>query len=138
MCLVGSLVFVSQGVIQNLKPYTTVELIEPQTVQVTGADGKTTTQTVTQQVIAQGPVASQEVIKEFGTNGGGFFGANSAAPFRKSNAVFKLFPTRFDFRYFVCAYLHPRTYDRFRTTWVGGVGGHGASVFGRSNDGVLG
>jgi K+-transporting ATPase ATPase A chain len=80
-CLVGSLVFVSQGVIQNLKPYTTVELIEPQTVQVTGADGKTTTQTVTQQVIAQGPVASQEVIKEFGTNGGGFFGANSAHPF---------------------------------------------------------
>ena len=81
ICLVGSLVFVSQGVIQNLKPYTTVELIEPQTVQVTGADGKTTTQTVTQQVIAQGPVASQEVIKEFGTNGGGFFGANSAHPF---------------------------------------------------------
>jgi potassium-transporting ATPase potassium-binding subunit len=81
ICLVGSLVFVSQGVIQNLKPYITVELIEPQTVQVTGADGKTTTQTVTQQVIAQGPVASQEVIKEFGTNGGGFFGANSAHPF---------------------------------------------------------
>jgi K+-transporting ATPase ATPase A chain len=81
ICLVGSLVFVSQGVIQNLKPYTTVELIEPQTVQVTGADGKTTTQTVTQQIIAQGPVASQEVIKEFGTNGGGFFGANSAHPF---------------------------------------------------------
>jgi potassium-transporting ATPase potassium-binding subunit len=81
ICLVGSLVFVSQGVIQNLKPYTTVELIEPQTVQVTGADGKTTTQTVWQQVIAQGPVASQEVIKEFGTNGGGFFGANSAHPF---------------------------------------------------------
>jgi potassium-transporting ATPase potassium-binding subunit len=81
ICLVGSLVFVSQGVIQNLKPYTRVELIEPQTVQVTGADGKTTTQTVTQQVIAQGPVASQEVIKEFGTNGGGFFGANSAHPF---------------------------------------------------------
>jgi K+-transporting ATPase ATPase A chain len=81
ICLVGSLVFVSQGVIQNLKPYTTVELIEPQTVQVTGADGKTNAQTVTQQVIAQGPVASQEVIKEFGTNGGGFFGANSAHPF---------------------------------------------------------
>jgi K+-transporting ATPase ATPase A chain len=81
VCLVGSLVFVSQGVIQNLKPYTTVELIEPQAVQVTGVDGKTTTQTITQQVIAQGPVASQEVIKEFGTNGGGFFGANSAHPF---------------------------------------------------------
>ncbi len=81
ICLVGSLVFVSQGVIQNLKPYTKVDLIEPQTVQVTGTDGKVSTQTVTQQVIAQGPVASQEVIKEFGTNGGGFFGANSAHPF---------------------------------------------------------
>ena len=77
----GSLVLVGQGVIQNLKPYTTVELTEPQTVQVTGADGKTTTQTVTEQVIAQGPVASQEVIKELGTNGGGFFNANSAHPF---------------------------------------------------------
>jgi potassium-transporting ATPase potassium-binding subunit len=81
VCLVGSLVFVSQGVIQNLKPYTAVELIEPQILQVTGADGKTAAQTVTQQIIAQGPVASQEVIKEFGTNGGGFFGANSAHPF---------------------------------------------------------
>jgi K+-transporting ATPase ATPase A chain len=81
ICIVGSLVFVSQGVVQNLKPYTAVQLVEPHTVQVTGTDGKTTTQTVTQQVIAQGPVASQEVIKEFGTNGGGFFGANSAHPF---------------------------------------------------------
>src|SRR6478752_10881966 len=42
ICLVGSLALVSQGVIQNLKPYTTAELIEPQTVQVTGADGKIT------------------------------------------------------------------------------------------------
>jgi potassium-transporting ATPase potassium-binding subunit len=80
-CIVGSLVLVSQGVVQNLKPYTTAELIQPYTVQVTGPDGKTTTQTITQQIIAQGPVASQEVIKEFGTNGGGFFNANSAHPF---------------------------------------------------------
>jgi K+-transporting ATPase ATPase A chain len=56
-------------------------LLEPQTTQVTGADGKVSTRRVTQQVIAQGPVASQEVIKEFGTNGGGFFNANSAHPF---------------------------------------------------------
>jgi potassium-transporting ATPase potassium-binding subunit len=81
MCIVGSLLFVSQGVVQNLKPYTTAQLLQPQTVQVSGSDGKVTTQTVTQQVIAQGPVASQEVIKEFGTNGGGFLGANSAHPF---------------------------------------------------------
>src|SRR5262249_3543184 len=81
ICVVGSLVLVSQGVVQNLKPYTTADLIQPYTAPVTGADGKTTTQTVTQQVIAQGPVASQEIIKEFGTNGGGFFNANSAHPF---------------------------------------------------------
>ncbi|GAC1691090.1 MAG: potassium-transporting ATPase subunit KdpA [Terriglobales bacterium] len=80
-CMLGSLVLVSQGVVQNLKPYTTAQLIEPQTVLATGADGKTTAQIVSQQVIAQGPVASQELIKEFGTNGGGFFNANSAHPF---------------------------------------------------------
>ncbi len=50
-------------------------------MQVTGTDGKTATQTVTQQMIAQGPVASQEAIKMLGTNGGGFFNANSAHPF---------------------------------------------------------
>src|SRR6266852_8512628 len=81
ICLIGSLVLISQGVIQNLKPYTAVELVEPQTVQTQGADGKTVTQIVTQQTIALGPTASQEVIKEFGTNGGGFFNANSAHPF---------------------------------------------------------
>jgi len=81
VCVLGSLVLVSQGVVQNLKPYTTVELIQPYAAQVAGADGKSGAQTVTQQVIAQGPVASQEVIKEFGTNGGGFFNANSAHPF---------------------------------------------------------
>ena len=81
LCLVGALVLVSQGVIQNLKLYTTVTVVEPQTVQVTGADGKTSTQTVRRQVIAQGPVASQEAIKELGTNGGGFFNTNSAHPF---------------------------------------------------------
>jgi K+-transporting ATPase ATPase A chain len=67
-CIVGALLLVSQGVVQNLKPYDRVELVDPQ-----GA--------VTHQVIAQGPVASQEAIKEWGTNGGGFFNANSAHPF---------------------------------------------------------
>src|SRR6202171_2094439 len=81
LCLVGSLVFVSQGVVQNLKPYTTVQLIEPQTISTTGTDGKIAKQVVREQVIAQGPVASQEAIKMLGTNGGGFFNANSAHPF---------------------------------------------------------
>jgi K+-transporting ATPase ATPase A chain len=91
VCLVGSLILVSQGVVQNLKPYTTVDLIQPYTAQIAGPDGKTTTQTITQQVIAQGPVASQEVIKEFGTNGGGFFNANSAHPFENPTPLSNFF-----------------------------------------------
>ncbi len=81
VCLIVSLIFVSQGVVQNLKPYASAELIDPQTVQAPGLDGKSVPQTVTQQPIALGPVASQEAIKMFGTNGGGFFAANSAHPF---------------------------------------------------------
>jgi len=80
-CRVGSLVLISQGTVQNLKPYATAQLLEPQTVQTQGPDGKAATQTITQQVIPLGPAASQEAIKMFGTNGGGFFNANSAHPF---------------------------------------------------------
>ena len=78
---VFALVLVSQGVVQNLKAYETVKVLEPQTVTTTGIEGKTTTNTTTTQTIAQGPVASQEAIKMLGTNGGGFFNANSAHPF---------------------------------------------------------
>jgi K+-transporting ATPase ATPase A chain len=89
MCVVGALLLVSQGVVQNLKPYDTAKLVESQQIQKTGADGKPMVgadgkpvmDTVTDQTIAQGPVASQEAIKELGTNGGGFFNANSAHPF---------------------------------------------------------
>ena len=76
--IVFALVLVSQGVVQNLRPYDTVKLVETQTV--TGTDGKPAT--VSTQTIAQGPVASQEAIKMLGTNGGGFFNANSAHPFQ--------------------------------------------------------
>ncbi|HKV24453.1 MAG TPA: potassium-transporting ATPase subunit KdpA [Candidatus Acidoferrum sp.] len=79
--LVISMVLISQGVVQTLKPYENAQLLQPQVVQSQGADGKTTSHTVTRQQIALGPVASQEVIKMFGTNGGGFFYANSAHPF---------------------------------------------------------
>ncbi len=87
-CTVYALLLVSQGVVQNFKPYDTVKLVEPQQVQkvvdgkpAVGTDGKPVMDTVTDQVIAQGPVASQEAIKMLGTNGGGFFNANSAHPF---------------------------------------------------------
>ncbi len=89
MCIVYALALVSQGVVQNLKPYDTVKLVEAQQVQKTGADGKPMVgqdgkpvmDTVTDQTIAQGPVASQEAPKMLGTNGGGFFNANSSHPF---------------------------------------------------------
>jgi len=89
-CLVFALIFVSQGMIQNLRPYDTAKFLNPQIVQTTGADGKTTSQTVTDQVIAQGPIASQEAIKIFGTNGGGFLNANSAHPFENPTPLTSL------------------------------------------------
>jgi K+-transporting ATPase ATPase A chain len=91
VCLVGSLALISQGVVQNLKPYATVQLLEPQAVQTQGSDGKSVTQMITQQTIPLGPVASQEVIKMFGTNGGGFFNANSAHPFENPTPLSNFF-----------------------------------------------
>jgi K+-transporting ATPase ATPase A chain len=64
LLIVYSLIFVSQGTIQNLNPYTKAHTVQGQ-----------------EQLIAQGPVASQESIKMLGTNGGGFFNANSAHPY---------------------------------------------------------
>ncbi|MGE5321428.1 MAG: potassium-transporting ATPase subunit KdpA [Actinomycetota bacterium] len=87
--MVAALVLVSQGVIQNFKPYDTVKLVQPQQMHKAGpygkpvvdAAGKPVMDTITDQTIAEGPVASQEAIKELGTNGGGFMNANSAHPF---------------------------------------------------------
>jgi len=97
-CIIGALVLVSQGVVQNLKPYDTVKLVEPMQVQKVGANGKPVVDvqgkpvmdTVTEQTIAQGPVASQEIIKELGTNGGGFFNANSSHPFENPTPLSNL------------------------------------------------
>jgi K+-transporting ATPase ATPase A chain len=87
---VYALALVSQGVVQNLKPYDTATLVEPQTVTTTGTDGKATTTKVTTQTIAQGPVASQEAIKMLGTNGGGFFNTNSSHPFENPTPLSNL------------------------------------------------
>jgi K+-transporting ATPase ATPase A chain len=74
ICVVFALVFVSQGMIQNLSPYQEVTTLE---------GGK--------QTIAMGPVASQEAIKQLGTNGGGFFNANAAHPFENPNPLTNFF-----------------------------------------------
>src|SRR4029078_9269423 len=97
VCVIGALLLVSQGVVQNFRPYDTAKLLDPQKIEVdkkdaagsvlTNPDGtnQKENQTVSEQTIAQGPVASQEFIKEVGTNGGGFFNVNSAHPFENPN-----------------------------------------------------
>jgi K+-transporting ATPase ATPase A chain len=90
LCVVYALALVSQGVVDNFKPYDTATLVEPQQVTAPGADGKPATTTVTTQTIAQGPVASQEAIKMLGTNGGGFFNANSSHPFENPTPLSNL------------------------------------------------
>jgi len=93
VCLVFAVFLVSQGMIQNLKPYTRARLLEPYKVSVEkkndkgetikGPDGKPVMeeQTVEEQTIVQGPMASQVAIKMLGTNGGGYVNANAAHPF---------------------------------------------------------
>jgi potassium-transporting ATPase potassium-binding subunit len=93
ICFVLALFFVSQGMIQNFKPYTVAELIEPQPISVpkTDVNGKPVVdakgnpvmenQTFDTQTIVQGPMASQIAIKMLGTNGGGYVNANAAHPF---------------------------------------------------------
>src|SRR5512138_2448386 len=76
LAFVVALVLVSQGVVQTLSPYKTVTLLQPTT--------DANKNTVTEQVLAVGPAASQIAIKQLGTNGGGFFNVNSAHPFENS------------------------------------------------------
>ncbi len=128
-CLIYSMLLISQGVIQNLKPYDTAKVVEPYQVPkvdangkpVLGSDGKQLTDTVTDQVIAQGPIASQEAIKMLGTNGGGFMNANSAHPYEN--------PTPFsNFLQMLSIFVIPAglTYTLGRTT---GSQRHGWAVF---------
>jgi len=93
ICVVFAIFLMSQGIIQNFKPYTQATLMEPMTVSVakTDANGKPVldksgnpvmeNQVVTNQSIVQGPIASQIAIKMLGTNGGGYVNANAAHPF---------------------------------------------------------
>jgi K+-transporting ATPase ATPase A chain len=90
LSLVLAIILGAQGVVQNFKPYADAQLMETLHVDVQkDADGKVTqpAQTLTTQSIATGPVASQIAIKQLGTNGGGFFNANSAHPFENPTPV---------------------------------------------------
>lgn len=120
-CIVFALLLVSQGVVQNFRPYDHAELVQARTVTAVNADGQAARQTITSQTIAQGPVASQEAIKMLGTNGGGFFNANSAHPFEN--------PTPFsNFLEMVAIFLIPAGF----TATLGRITGsprHGWAVF---------
>jgi K+-transporting ATPase ATPase A chain len=99
LSLVLGVFFVSQGVIQNFAPYQDAQLVEPVAYSQPklGADGQPLKdahgqpvleqRTAATQSIAMGPVASQEAIKMLGTNGGGFFNANSAHPYENPTAL---------------------------------------------------
>src|ERR1700746_1307278 len=103
ICLVFAVFLVSQGMIQNFKPYTRATLVEPMKVQVEkkndkgetikGPDGKAVTeeQIVTEQNIVQGPMASQVAIKMLGTNGGGYVNANASHPFENPTPLSNFF-----------------------------------------------
>ena len=82
LSVVFALVLVSQGVVQTFGAYASAQLLDP----ITQADGTS----VTRQVIALGPTASQVAIKQLGTNGGGFFNANSAHPLENPTALSNL------------------------------------------------
>src|SRR5690348_15695582 len=85
LSLLMSLLLVSQGVVQNFKPYVDVPIVQAGSYSTTAKDAAghdVTTQTaVTTQTLPMGPAASQVAIKMLGTNGGGFFNANSAHPY---------------------------------------------------------
>jgi len=80
-CLILAILLVSQGVVQNFRAHDTASLIDPQTVR----KDDTNQEIFATQIIPQGPAASQIAIKMLGTNGGGFFNANSAHPFKNPN-----------------------------------------------------
>lgn len=82
LSLVVSVALVSQGVVQNFNSYDRVDLVQP----ITLADGTV----ITTEVVPQGPAASQLAIKQLGTNGGGFFGVNSAHPLENPTAASNL------------------------------------------------
>lgn len=91
MSIVLAVLLASQGVPQNLSAYTEAEMLQPAVVEMKQDDGSMKEETLPKAVIPQGPAASQIAIKQIGTNGGGFFGVNSAHPLENPNQVTNFF-----------------------------------------------
>ncbi|MEO5859513.1 MAG: potassium-transporting ATPase subunit KdpA [Pyrinomonadaceae bacterium] len=134
LSFLAAIFFVSQGVVQNFKPYDSAALTDTFIVQVDkkDADGNVLTdeagenvkegRTIDSQTIAQGPVASQLAIKMLGTNGGGFFNANSAHPFENPTPLSNLVQI-------LLIFLIPAGFTYMLGRMVGSQG-HGWAVFG--------
>ena len=119
--IVVGLFLVSQGVPQNFHAYETVKSIEGFTQSITG-----------------GPMASQEIIKELGTNGGGFVNANSAAPNENPNPLTDLVELLLDLSPRRRAYVHVRQDGQRYAAGLGDLHGHGNPLLCRLRPLVLG
>ncbi len=154
ICVVFAVVLVSQGMIQNFKPYTTAKLLEPYTIQVQKTDAKgqpvTTNMTVTvdgksvvtnvpvmvdqkieEQSVVQGPMASQVAIKMLGTNGGGYANANAAYPFENPTPLSNFLQMLSIFSHRQRADVVSRSHDEKPGARLGGLGDDGNSIFRR-------
>ena len=107
----GARVRARRASIQNFHPYTVVKTVEGAT-----------------QTIAQGPVASQEAIKQLGTNGGGFFNANSSHPFESPTPFTNLLADLPDLRARRRPHLHVRPHGEGHAARLGALLGHGGDV----------
>ena len=135
-----ALVLVSQGVIQNFDGYKDATTIEKLTYQnpktdaagnpIKDAAGNPVTETATTQTqtLPMGPIASQEAIKELGTNGGGFFNANSAHPYENPTPLTNLLEMLAILAHPVRPHLHLRQDGRRHPAGLGDPGGHADPV----------
>ena len=128
-CLVYAIFLVSQGIVQNFRPYSTISVVDQSLA-------ASATQPA-QQTIAHGPVASQIAIKMLGTNGGGFFNANAAHPFENPTPLSNFIQMLSIFAIPWRAHLLPRTHGPQTDARMGGLGGDVRDVL-RRRHGVLG
>ncbi len=143
ICVVFAVFLVSQGMIQNFKPYTKAALVEPLKISVEkknekgetikGPDGKAVMeeQTVTDQSIPQGPMASQVAIKMLGHQRRRIRQRQRRVSVRESNAAVQLHPDTLDFRHWQRPDVLPGAEDQKPGARVVGLGGDDGLVFGR-------